>query len=183
MAPKGDQALALQNNQLYSITVPWVGGKTPTVNTSSYKGAGLPVRKLSKIAADFPFWSGDGKTIRWSLANALFSYDLDQAKAFDDERKAEEKAEKKKKEQLAAEEKKNSTDKDTDKVADAGDDGKDQESNDNNKQKDSKDETEKDEKPEEFEATEQRIIVKAKRDIPSGQLLLKGARIITMKGN
>jgi Tol biopolymer transport system component len=182
MAPKGDQALALQNNQLYSITVPWVGGKTPTVNTSSYKGAGLPVRKLSKIAADFPFWSGDGKTIRWSLANALFSYDLDQAKAFDDKRKAEEKAEKKKKEQLAAEEKKNSTDKDTDKVADAGDDGKDQESNDNNKQKDSKDETEKDEKPEEFEATEQRIIVKAKRDIPSGQLLLKGARIITMKG-
>jgi Tol biopolymer transport system component len=165
MAPKGDQAFALENNQLYSITVPWVGGTTPTVDTSNHKGAGLPVRKLSEVAANFPFWSNDGRTVRWSLANALFSYDLDQAKAFDDQLEAEEKAEAKKKEAIAKQAK-----------------GKDLEEKTVEAETNKKEEK-KDEKPKKFEPSEQRIAVSAKRDIPEGTLLLKGARLVTMKGN
>lgn len=41
---------------------------------------------------------------------------------------------------------------------------------------------EKDKKPKNYEPTENRIEVKAERDIPKGSILLKNARLITMKG-
>lgn len=44
-------------------------------------------------------------------------------------------------------------------------------------------EEEKDDKPKDYEPTERRIEVKADRDIPKGTILLKNARLLTMKNN
>ncbi len=83
MAPKGDQALAEVQRQIYSVTVPRIG-ITPTINVSNPDAAAFPTRQLTDIGGEFPVWSGDGRSVHWSLGNAHFVYDLDAAKAFED---------------------------------------------------------------------------------------------------
>ena len=84
MAPKGDQALAVYNNDFYVVTVPMTGGTVPTVNVSKPDSAAVPVRKLTDIGGEFPAWGADGRTIVWSIGNAFVTYRLDQAQAIDD---------------------------------------------------------------------------------------------------
>jgi imidazolonepropionase-like amidohydrolase/Tol biopolymer transport system component len=168
MAPKGDQAFALNDNQLYILTVPWSGGKPVTIDTSAIDGASVPAKQITEVAANFPAWDHQGKNIQWSLANALFTYNLADAKAFEEKLEAEGKAEEVKK-KLAKEAKV-----DLDKTV--------QEQSKEDKSEKSKDKKE-DDKPKKYLAKEQRIAVKAVRDIPTSQLLLSGARLITMNGD
>ena len=84
MAPVGDQALAFVNDHVYVVTVPIVGGETPTVSVAKPADAEFPARKLTDIGGEFPAWGSDGRVVHWSLANAYFTYDLDAARAFDD---------------------------------------------------------------------------------------------------
>jgi Tol biopolymer transport system component/imidazolonepropionase-like amidohydrolase len=83
MAPVGDQALALIQGQLYTVTVPRVG-EAPTVNVGDPSAAAFPAKKLTRFGAEFPAWSADGQRVHWSLGNAHFVYDLPAARAFDD---------------------------------------------------------------------------------------------------
>lgn len=164
MAPKGDKAFALNDNQLYTITVPWTGGKPTAINTSAIKGASVPAKQITQIAANFPTWDHQGENIQWSLANALFTYNLADAKIFEEKLEAEKKAEEeKKKAEKKSKNKKADTDKSTSEEKTA--------------------EKKKDDKPKMYEPKEERIVVKATRDIPSGKILLTGARIVTMKGD
>ncbi len=169
MAPKGDQAFALNNNQLFTVTVPWTGGKPTTIDTSAIKGASVPAKQITEIAANFPTWDHQGKNIQWSLANALFTYNLADAKAFEKKLEAEKKAEEEKKKAEKIAEKK-SNDKSPDDKSEKSDDKK-------------VAEKKEDDKPKKYQPKEERIVVKATRDIPSGKILLTGARIITMKGD
>ncbi len=84
MAPVGDQALAQVGQHIYVVTVPYVGGETPTISVANPSKATFPARKLTDIGGQFPAWSSDGRKVHWSIGNAHVVYDLDAAKAFED---------------------------------------------------------------------------------------------------
>ncbi|MGH7505975.1 MAG: amidohydrolase family protein, partial [Longimicrobiales bacterium] len=133
MAPRGDLALALANNHLYVITVVKTGATAPVVTLSRPDSAAVPLRRLSDIGGEFPSWSADGRTVHWSIGNALVSYDLDRADALDDSLRA--------------------AGADSAAAASAA-----------------------------YRPEELRIAVTATRDIPQGTVVLRGARVITMRG-
>jgi Tol biopolymer transport system component/imidazolonepropionase-like amidohydrolase len=146
MAPRGDQALVQVVNDLYVVTVPYVGGETPTISVSNPDNAQFPAKKLTTIGGQFPTWSDDGRKVHWSLGNAHFVYDLNAAQAFEDSVTA------------AAE-------------------GADEEAEAETEQEGEDDEDAR------YEPFERRIEVSFDRDIPEGVVVLRGARIITMRGD
>ncbi len=160
MAPEGDQAVARVWNDLYVVTVPYVGGETPTVSVADSAKAAFPVRKLTVVGGQFAKWSADAKKVHWSIGNAHFVYDLDAAKAAEDSAKQAKKLEEleETEEGAGAEE-------------GQGAEGE-AKSEDNDKEK----------KPV-YEAVETRITITAQRDVPEGVVLLRGARVITMDGD
>ena len=83
MAPRGDQALAEIQREIYTVTVPRAG-VVPTINVSNPDNASFPARRVTDIGGEFPAWSGDGRTVHFSLGNAHFSYNLDDARAYED---------------------------------------------------------------------------------------------------
>ena len=83
MAPRGDQALAEVQREIYTVTVPRAG-VVPTINVSNPDNASFPARRVTDIGGEFPAWSGDGRAVHFSLGNAHFSYDLDDARAHED---------------------------------------------------------------------------------------------------
>ncbi|MCX2720463.1 amidohydrolase family protein [Lentiprolixibacter aurantiacus] len=153
ISPDGTQALAKINNDIYTVTIPRYG-KTPTISVASPEKASFPAMKLTTLGGEFPTWSSDSKRVHWSLGASHFRYDLDKGRQFKDSVEA---AKKKEKELKAAEKEQDST----------------------------KTEVEEDEKKkdERFKAEEFKIKVSYKRNIPRGNLLLKGGRIITMNGD
>ena len=89
MAPVGDQALAEIQRHVYAVTVPRIG-IAPTISVANPESAALPARKVTDIGGEFPAWSGDGRSVHFSLGNAFFSYDLDAALAYEDSLEAAE---------------------------------------------------------------------------------------------
>jgi Tol biopolymer transport system component len=142
VAPAGDQALAQVNNDLYLVTVPIVGGETPTIAVANPDNAAFPARKLTVVGGQFAGWRADGRTIHWSLGNAHFVYDVERARAFEDSVKRA------KPDSGAARARSDSATK----------------------------------KPARYEPAERRIEIRARRDIPHGVAVLRGARVITMRG-
>lgn len=86
-APKGNYALAQINNDLYIVTVPYVGADGVKINVKDAAKAAFPSKKLTKFGGQFPSWSADGKVVYWSLGNTLFRYDINRAKAREEEQK------------------------------------------------------------------------------------------------
>jgi imidazolonepropionase-like amidohydrolase/Tol biopolymer transport system component len=150
MAPVGDQALVQIVNDLYVVTVPYVGGETPTISVSNPTNAQFPARKLTTVGGQFPAWGADGHTVHWSIGNAHVVYDLDAAQAFDDSVAA-----------AARTEADSATAADT--TAAEADTAK----------ADTK----------RYEPVERRIEIAYPRDIPHGVAVLRGARIVTMRGD
>lgn len=157
MAPRGDQALAEVQRHIYTVTVPMLG-KAVTINVGNPSNAAFPARQLTDIGGEFPAWSADGRTVHFSLGNAHFSYNLDDAEAHADSVAAAKKAE----EEAEDEEEKVEPDDE----ADEADDGE-----------------EDDAKDEGYAAREVRVLIEAPRDIPQGSIVLRGARVITMNGD
>ena len=156
MAPVGSKALAQVGEDLYVVTVPRVGGDTPTVSVANPDNAAVPVRRLTDIGAQFPAWGHDGNTVHWSIGNAHFVYDLTAA------REAEEAA-------AAAAPPADEPDEPP-----AGGGGEPQEGQ--------EEEAEEEEEPV-YEPFEARIVVEVARDIPEGAAVLRGGRAITMNGD
>lgn len=146
MAPEGDRAMALINNDVYLVTVPLVGKEVPTINVADPKSAAFPSWKLTSLGGEFPMWTKGSKEVTWSLGNAFFTYDLAEAKKIEEELKKEAKLKK----------------------AEA-------------EKEDKKDDEKEEDKS--YKAKETRVIVEVDKDIPEGNVLLKGARIISMKGD
>jgi Tol biopolymer transport system component/imidazolonepropionase-like amidohydrolase len=84
MSPDGDQAIAQVVNDLYVVTVPVVGGEVPTVSVGDPATASFPARKLTEVGGQFPSWAADGETVHWAIGNAHFAYDLRAARAAED---------------------------------------------------------------------------------------------------
>ncbi len=152
MAPTGDQALAQVLHDLYVVTVPRVGGETPTISVDDPDKASFPARKLTDIGGQFPAWASDGRTVHWSIGNAHVVYDLDAAEAFEDSVAAAARAE----------------------VEDAPD-------------ADPAAEDEGDEEGDEddaaYEPAETRISIEIQRDSHQSTAVLRGGRVITMRGD
>ncbi|MCZ6916323.1 MAG: amidohydrolase family protein [Gemmatimonadetes bacterium] len=142
-APVGDKALALLDNEVYVVTIPWVGGETPTVSVANVENAAFPTKKLTAIGGQFPTWSADGRRVHWSIGNAHVVYDLDAAAARDDSLKSFRRSQ--------GDEP--SPDEDTE------------------------------EGPPGYEPEEHRVTIMVRRDTPLGTVALRGARVITMRGD
>ncbi|MEW5914984.1 MAG: amidohydrolase family protein [Gemmatimonadota bacterium] len=157
MSPRGDRALAKVGPDVFVVAVTQVSAQAPTVSVTNPDAATVPVKKLTEIAGEFPIWNGDGTRVHWSLGNAHFVYDLDRAKVFDDSMKVVNRAKADSSARAAA---------DTTRPAAAP----------------ATPDTAKKEVPK-YRPTEQRITITASRDLPQGVAVLRGARVITMKGS
>jgi Tol biopolymer transport system component/imidazolonepropionase-like amidohydrolase len=162
-SPDGQWVLAHVQNQLYLIAMPAVGGEAPTVNLST---PSVPVKRLTDIGADYFAWSADGKTITWAVGSSYFREPLS-AISFE-EPKDEKKDEDKKKNEDA----KSTGKKDETQTAGAKKDEK----------KDEKKE-EKKLKEEEKNVQEIALDIEVPRKTPKGAIVLRGATVVTMKGD
>ena len=170
MAPEGDKALAQVNNDLFVVTIPQIG-QIPTISVAKPESSQFPSWKLTEIGGEFPAWSSDAKKVHWSIGNSHVIYDLEMAKVFRDsvatvkkekekleEAKTKEEKEKEKKEKEEAEKDKTDEEKEADK-----------------KKKEAEEKG--------YEPLEFKVEIIVEKDIPQGNALLKGARIITMNGD
>lgn len=155
ISPDGTKALAQINNDIFTVTIPRFG-KTPTVSVASADKAAFPAMKLTVMGGEFPAWASDSKKVHWSLGASHFRYDLEAGKKFKDSVAAAKKKEKELKK----------TEKSTDST-----------------KTDQEEKEKEDKKDKKFTADEFKIKVSFKRSIPTGSLLLKGGRIITMNGD
>ena len=169
MAPTGNYVMAKINNDIYRVTVPILGGEVPTINVAKPASASFPSEKITRTGGEFPHWSSDASQVYFSLGNALMTYNFAAAKKVKEENKAKKKAEEKAKELEKKKKKAEDADEDSEEKA------KEKEENKSEKKKKDKDKK--------YSPQENRIEVWVDRDIPQSDVLLRGARIITMKGD
>jgi Tol biopolymer transport system component len=164
-SPDGQWVLAHVMNQLYLIAMPVVGGEAPTVNVAT---ASVPVKRLTDIGADYFAWADDGKTITWAVGSSLFREPVS-AVSFEppkDEKKDGEK--------------KDGDAKDADKK-DAAAPSTDA------KKEDKKDDKKEEKKPEKLKEQDKNVeeiavVLEVPRKTPKGTVVLRGATVVTMKG-
>ncbi len=156
-APKGDYALAQINNDIYVVTVPYVGADGAKVNVKDASKAAFPSRKLTKFGGQFPSWDKDGNVVYWTLGKTLFRYDIAAAEINEAAQKREKEAKEKEKEEKV----------DVDETVATT----------------QTEEEEEEDTIEDYQAKELDLIVKAKRAIAKGTLVLQNATLITMKGD
>jgi Tol biopolymer transport system component len=185
MAPVGDKALAQVNNNVYVVTIP-EPGKMTSINVGDPTSSNFPAKQLTEIGGEWPAWEADGKHIHWSLGNGHWVYNIERAKFVEDSVKAVKKIEKLKAQDsiLALAKLAPDVRKIVDSLA--------------KKTKDSlvailkidtvraKKETalaEAKVKAEKYMPLESQVKVYYAKDIPTGAILLKNIRIVTMKGD
>jgi imidazolonepropionase-like amidohydrolase/Tol biopolymer transport system component len=112
MAPKGDKALVQINNDIYVVTVPYIGSKAINISVADVNSSAFPSWKLTFIGGEFPQWNSQGTQVHWSLGNAHFTYDLAESKLVTDsiEKATKEKEKLKDKDKKKKEEDKEKTD-------------------------------------------------------------------------
>ncbi|HEY2351657.1 MAG TPA: amidohydrolase family protein [Candidatus Acidoferrum sp.] len=172
-SPDGQWVLAHVMNQLYLIAMPEVGGEAPTVNVSTPT---VPVKRLTDIGADYFAWADDGKTITWAIGSSLFREPLS-AVSFEppkDEKKDEDKKDADKKEG------------DTKDAKETAKNNDDQKADKKDEKKDAKNDEKKEPKKlkeEENNVEEIPVDLEVPRKTPKGSIVLRGATVVTMKGD
>ena len=174
ISPTADRALVQVNNDIYMVTIPQTG-KLENVSVAEASNADFPAKKLTEVGGEFPYWENDGKTVHYSLGSTHFIYDIDKAQVFEDSVRDAKKAETKRIEDSTL---RINADSVLKKEADRS-----KKILDSIQAKDTS--AKKDFKPEEpkFKATENDVKVFFKKATPEGTVLLRGARIVTMKGD
>ena len=157
IAPSGGRALARVENDLYAVTVPQLGEEAPVISIRSLDSAPFPVRKVTRYGGEFPAWTADGAQVLFSLGRVLFRYDLARAQAVADSladvRRAEEAADSA----------------DADGEEDAGE------------EETAADADDRADEEEGYQPVEIEVQVQVERDLPDGVLVLRGARLVTMR--
>jgi len=180
LSPAGNRAIAEINNEIYVATIPRTG-KTVNISLADAGASQFPARKLTDLGGEFPSWEADGKKVHWSLGNAHFVYDVDAAEAYDDSVKLAKKAlAKHLADSLAAIKPGVSSDllkARADSIVKARVDSAAKFKADSIAKKGGP------KKEPAFRAAENSVKVYYQRDMPKGEVLLKGARIITMEGD
>jgi len=155
ISPDGKWALARVANQVYLLAIPRTGGETPVVDVSK---AVVPLRKITEVGGDYMSFADGGKTLTWAEGSSFFRLPVDQV-----EFEAPKKDQGPKPENKPAEKPKSSK---TAKAAAPGDDKKDD-----------------DKKPPKLKPEIIAISLTFPRHTPSGEAVLRGARVITMHGD
>jgi imidazolonepropionase-like amidohydrolase/Tol biopolymer transport system component len=153
ISPDGQQALA-QSGALDLYTMSIPVVGGPAPSITLGETSAFPNKKLTDIGAQFPVWTNDGKSIHWSVGNAHVVYDLERGRAFDDSVRRANRAGAAVAGDSAAG------------GARGGAGGGRGRAN-----------------LPQYRPVETRIRINADRDLPKGVSVLRGARVITMKGN
>ncbi|MFQ5695797.1 MAG: amidohydrolase, partial [Terriglobia bacterium] len=153
MSPDGRWVLAYVGNQLYLAAAPQIGGGPTKVNVNS---PSVPIKKLTDIGADYFEWADNGQTITWAIGSTFFRRPLDS---------------------ISFEEKK---DKEESKEAEEAEEVEEANESKGSEASESHPENEEEE-PSPVEEIE--VVVEVPRHMPAGTLVLRGARVITMKGD
>jgi Tol biopolymer transport system component len=155
--PDGDQVVAQVSNRLYLISLPRVGGQIPSVSLAMLKETTFPVKRLSRVGGDFPSWSADGKFIQWSIGRSCFRYDPVLGDSLDRLKTSAD-----------------SVRADSIQKAEA-----------RGERPDSAGKTRADSiaKVPAYEGERLDLVIHAPRDVPRGTVVLRGARIVTLKGD
>ena len=74
VSPDTSRVLAQVGNNVYLIPLPVIGGQTPAVSVSDTAGATFPVHRLTRIGGDFIGWAVGGRSVHWSLGRSFFRY-------------------------------------------------------------------------------------------------------------
>ncbi|HET7790974.1 MAG TPA: amidohydrolase family protein [Gemmatimonadales bacterium] len=157
IAPDSASVLAQVNNNVYLVTLPEVGGQTPTINVSDPNSASFPVKRLTHVGGDFIGWSANGRSVYWSIGRSFFRWTL---AAADSAAKAKAAAD-----SLRADSLKGDT------TARGKPDSA------------AKARVDSLAKLPAYEPERVDVAITVPRDVPRGTVVLRGARIITMKGD
>ncbi len=158
MAPAGEQALVQVSNDLYVMSVPRIG-EPPTINLANPENAEVPARRVTDVGGQFAAWSADARYVHWSIGHSHFVFDLTRARQVDDSIDAAKRAK------------------------GEGGDADSTAKKDSTQRGDSAQKGGPAANPKGYQPVETSIVIKAKRDTPQGSALLRGARIVTMKGD
>lgn len=153
ISPDGRWALAQVSNQVYLLAVPRMGGEAPTVDVSK---SPVPLRKITEVGGDYMGFADGGKTLTWAEGSTFFRLPLDQVE-FESPKKPEDESKPGAKAATAA-------------AAPTA------ASNDAAKEDDKK-------KPPKLKPEVITVNLQFPRHTPSGQAVLRGARVITMRGD
>jgi Tol biopolymer transport system component len=74
LSPDGHRALVHADNNVYLITVPPVVGQAAAVSVTS--GSVVPTARMTKVGGDFIGWQNDSRTAFYSIGRSYFAYDL-----------------------------------------------------------------------------------------------------------
>ena len=78
MSPTGNKALIRVMAHLYVIDLDQIDDEQPIISISDNKDY---IRKLTKFGGQFPVWNADGSEVHFSLGNAHFVYNIEEARA------------------------------------------------------------------------------------------------------
>jgi imidazolonepropionase-like amidohydrolase/Tol biopolymer transport system component len=73
ISPDGSRAVVRSNGNVFLITIPPIGGVAPTVGVT---GSVVPTTRLTKVGGDFVGWSADGRTAFYSIGRSFLRWDV-----------------------------------------------------------------------------------------------------------
>ncbi len=76
ISPDGARAIALVDDNVYLVEVPMAGEPGPTVSATNAAQAPVPVRRITQIGGDFIGWQPNGRSFFYSLGHSYFAYDV-----------------------------------------------------------------------------------------------------------
>ena len=159
ISPDSDRVVAQLDNYVYMVTLPLMGGQTPVVNVSDPSAAAFPVKRLTMIGGEFIGWTNDGRQAYWSAGRAFLKWDPVVADSMD---------------KLKAR---------TDSIRSDSLKGDAFKALPDSVQKRMRSRADSLTKQPAYEAQRVDVTINVPRDIPRGTVVLRGARIITMKGD
>jgi len=159
ISPDSDRVLAAIDNYVYMVTMPVIGGQTPVVSISDPSSAAFPVKRLTMIGGEFIGWTSDGKQAFWSAGRSFLKWDPVVADSMD---KLKQRTDSIRSDSLKGDAFKALPDSVTKKMRARADSLS---------------------KLPAYEPQRVDVAINVPRDIPRGTVVLRGARIITMKGD
>lgn len=162
LSPDGQRALVRVARNVYAITVPPVGAPAPTVSVNS--SSAVPTWRLTDIGGDFVGWADQGSKAFYAIGRSFFQFDFDEANAVR-EAQAAQKGE------------------DEDADDEEQPDG-DEEREDGDDESAAADTTAAaSPKIPDYEPRRVDVEITVEKDRPEGTVVLRGARVITMRGD
>ena len=155
IAPDSGRVLATASNYVYLVTLPLVSATPPAINVADTSAAPFPVHRLTRVGGDFIGWAADGRAAYWSIGRSFFRY----VPALGDSLAKL----KVRTDSIRADSLKQATKEKPDSVGKARVDSL--------------------AKLPAYEAERVDVTIRARRDVPRGSVVLRGARIISMKGD